>query len=217
MSKIRITQLAEITGFTPATIRFYEHSGLLPAASRTPSGHRVYGADDVERLRFIARGKQLGLALDEIRELVHGGGDADADAEQVLDTLRTRIAEVHERIAELSAFSAQLVASMWAVRSRHVPAAAAVEPACREHWARALSHPHTRRQADDLVTLTFPSTPALVGVLADLVAHESGCRRPAHLLLRCTSGTAVLEVALAEVTRRLLGELVASTRSTADD
>ena len=213
MSKIRITRLAEITGFTPATIRFYENTGLLPAASRTSSGHRVYDDSDVDRLRFIARGKHMGLTLDEIRELVRSCDDdpVTAELDRVLGTLRTTIAEVTERVAELSAFSAQLMTSLWAARSHREPGTAAVEPACREHWARALSLPHTRRHDDDLVTLTFPSSPALIVILTELVAHESSCRQQAAILLRCTGRTTVLEVAVAEPTRRLIDDLVVST------
>lgn len=210
MSKIRITRLAEITGFTPATIRFYEHSGLLPAASRTSSGHRVYNDLDVDRLRFIARGKHMGLSLDEIRELIHSCGDdpITVELDRALGTLRTRIAEVNERVAELSAFSAQLLTSLWAVRSRRGSDIASAESACREHWARVLSFPHTRRQGDDLITLTFPSSPALVAILAELVAHESVCQQ-AGILLHCTNRTTVLEVGVAEATRRLIGDLIA--------
>ncbi|MFJ6675664.1 MerR family transcriptional regulator [Actinosynnema sp. NPDC091369] len=219
MAKIRITRLAEITGFTPATIRFYENTGLLPAASRTSSGHRVYHDRDVDRLRFIARGKHMGLALDEIRDLIHSCGDdpGAADLDRVLGTLRTRIAEVNERVAELSAFSAQLVGSLWAVRSHRAPDAASVEPGCREHWARVLSHPHTRSHGDALITFTFPSSPALVPVLTDLVAHEVGCGPSAAILLRCTGHVAVLEVAAADATRRLISDLSEeSTRGEGD-
>jgi len=52
------------------TVRFYERQGLLPAASRTASGYRLYTADDVDRLRFIRRAKTLGFSLDEIAELL---------------------------------------------------------------------------------------------------------------------------------------------------
>ncbi|MFD0207539.1 MULTISPECIES: MerR family transcriptional regulator [Saccharothrix] len=219
MSKIRITRLAEITGFTPATIRFYESTGLLPAASRTSSGHRVYSDSDVDRLRFIARGKHMGLTLDEIRELIHSCDDDSITVEldRVLGTLRTRIAEVNERVAELSAFSAQLTTSLWAVRSHGGTDTAAVEPTCREHWARALSLPHTRRHGDDLITLTFPSSPALLAVLAELVAHESACQQPAAILLHCTGRATVLEVAVAEVTRRLISDLSEDRTPAAED
>src|SRR6478735_9410628 len=65
----RISQLAARSGVPATTLRFYEEAGLLPA-DRTPSGYRVYGEDAVERLAFISSAKLLGLALEEIRELL---------------------------------------------------------------------------------------------------------------------------------------------------
>jgi MerR family transcriptional regulator, repressor of the yfmOP operon len=68
---LRIGQVAELTGTTPRTIRYYEEIGLLPAApEREPGAHRIYLEADVERLREVLRLKRLlGLSLDELREL----------------------------------------------------------------------------------------------------------------------------------------------------
>jgi MerR family transcriptional regulator, repressor of the yfmOP operon len=68
---LRIGQVAELTGTTPRTIRYYEEIGLLPAApEREPGSHRLYLEADVERLREVLRLKRLlGLSLDELREL----------------------------------------------------------------------------------------------------------------------------------------------------
>ena len=68
---LRIGQVAELTGTTPRTIRYYEEIGLLPAApEREPGSHRLYLESDVERLREVLRLKRLlGLSLEELREL----------------------------------------------------------------------------------------------------------------------------------------------------
>ena len=68
---LRIGEVAELTGTTPRTIRYYEEVGLLPASEgRTPGSHRTYAESDVERLRELLRLKQLlGISLDELREL----------------------------------------------------------------------------------------------------------------------------------------------------
>ena len=63
---MKIGQLAESTGLTPKTIRFYESERLLPAPARTYGSYRAYGPGDVERLDFIRRAKRLGLSLDEL-------------------------------------------------------------------------------------------------------------------------------------------------------
>jgi DNA-binding transcriptional MerR regulator len=69
---LRIGDVARLVGTTPRTIRYYEEIGLLPPAGERESGqHRVYGEDDVERLREALRLKSLlGLSLDELREVL---------------------------------------------------------------------------------------------------------------------------------------------------
>jgi DNA-binding transcriptional MerR regulator len=65
----RIGELARATGLSIKAIRFYESRGLLPLASRTASGYRVYSDTDLQRLEFIKQAKALGLSLGEIREM----------------------------------------------------------------------------------------------------------------------------------------------------
>ena len=70
-SRLRIGEVAELTGTTPRTIRYYEEIGLLPAArGRQPGSHRLYEQADVDRLRDVLRLKELlGVSLDELRDL----------------------------------------------------------------------------------------------------------------------------------------------------
>src|SRR6476619_4269544 len=69
MTRLKIKEVADASGFTPATLRYYEQIGLLPQASRTPAGYRTYDQRTLDRLAFIARAKQLGCSLDEITGL----------------------------------------------------------------------------------------------------------------------------------------------------
>ena len=73
---MRIGEVAERTGTTPRTIRYYEEIGLLPiAGGRQPGAHRTYAETDVERLAELLRLKDLlGLSLEELRELVEAEG-----------------------------------------------------------------------------------------------------------------------------------------------
>jgi len=68
---VRIGEVAELTGTTPRTIRYYEELGLLaPSAERSPGAHRVYDEADVERLREVLRLRRvLGLSLEELKSL----------------------------------------------------------------------------------------------------------------------------------------------------
>ena len=102
---LSIREICERTGLSPRTVRYYEELGLLPGVRRRTAGRRVYGPDELERLRFIQRLKALGLALAEIRDLnaVHAiGGSTRAMLERLDELLGQRLSEVDARIGELS-------------------------------------------------------------------------------------------------------------------
>jgi MerR family transcriptional regulator, Zn(II)-responsive regulator of zntA len=65
-----IGELAEASGATTKTLRFYEEAGLLPAPERTAAGYRDYNAQILPRLDFIRRGRAAGLSLTQIREVL---------------------------------------------------------------------------------------------------------------------------------------------------
>lgn len=63
---MKVGELASRTGLSVRTLHHYDEIGLLRPARRTPSGHRVYGMEEVRRLQQIASLRQLGLTLEEI-------------------------------------------------------------------------------------------------------------------------------------------------------
>jgi DNA-binding transcriptional MerR regulator len=70
-TRLRIGELAELTGTTPRTIRYYEEIGLLEGADRAQGQHRWYTQADVERVREIFRLRDLlGLSLEQLSQLV---------------------------------------------------------------------------------------------------------------------------------------------------
>lgn len=70
--RLRIGTIAELTGTTPRTIRYYEEIGLLPETGEREQGkHRSYSYADVERVREILRLKELlGLSLEQLSKLL---------------------------------------------------------------------------------------------------------------------------------------------------
>src|SRR5262245_63214048 len=103
---LSIADVRSQAGVSARTLRYYEEVGLLPGVRRRAGGRRVYGADELERLRFISRLKALGLSLAEIKELnaVYGiAGSTRAMLERLDELLARHRAEVEARIAELVA------------------------------------------------------------------------------------------------------------------
>ena len=90
-----IGDLAKEFAVSPRAIRLYEDEGLL--APQRIGGNRVYGGRDRARLKLVLRGKRLGFALADIRELLDLY-DVDPDH---LGQLRATLAKGRARIAEL--------------------------------------------------------------------------------------------------------------------
>lgn len=118
---MRIGELAERSGVSTKTIRYYEDIGLVPPAARLASGYRDYQPSMLDRLAFIRAAQALGLSLGEIRGIVALRDDGQTPCGHVLDLLRTRSAELDRRIAELRALRGEL--------NRLVARAGALDPA----------------------------------------------------------------------------------------
>jgi DNA-binding transcriptional MerR regulator len=96
-----IGQLAEATGVTAKTVRFYEDRGLMPDPVRTSAGYRNYPDAAVDRVRFIRRAQAAGLTLEHIRQIltVRDGGEPPCD--HVAQLVDQRLGEVERRLEEL--------------------------------------------------------------------------------------------------------------------
>lgn len=106
---LTIGQLAERAAVRVGTVRYYERTGVLPRAPRKASGYRRYGADAVERLRFIRAAQTLGFTLAEIRELLSLRVQAGASCADVRARTQDKIATIDARISELWRIRAALV------------------------------------------------------------------------------------------------------------
>jgi MerR family transcriptional regulator, repressor of the yfmOP operon len=133
---LRIGEVAELTGTTPRTIRYYEELGLLAATDREPGAHRVYDQADVERLQEVLRLRRvLGLSLEELSELSaeesaraarqrewHDGVEDPVRRREILeDAIRyveLQLGLVRRRREELDELERELLAKRRRVRGR---------------------------------------------------------------------------------------------------
>jgi MerR family transcriptional regulator, copper efflux regulator len=118
---LQIGQVAERTGLSLRTIRFYEENGLVRPTARTDGGFRLYSADDVARLEVIKRMKPLGFALEEMQELLTLLASLAADPHDAVltDRLRmfheaatARVLALREQLAVAEGFAADLSARL---------------------------------------------------------------------------------------------------------
>ncbi|MFK0262168.1 MerR family transcriptional regulator [Streptomyces angustmyceticus] len=133
---MRIGEAAAAAGMTPRALRYYEQQGLV-TARRAPSGHRVYDAEDIRRLRAVRELRDAGLTVGDVRAFAHllptmppGGvpgliprGAGAERCSAVEAVARRRLADLDARIERLSHLRARLAARLGE------PDATAPEPA----------------------------------------------------------------------------------------
>jgi len=105
---VQIGELAQRSGLSVKTLRYYEEIGVLAPPARTASGYRDYDDDTVGRLQFVRAAQAVGLTLGEIREVIAFRERGEAPCGHVLDVILHHVAEVDCRIAELQRLRADL-------------------------------------------------------------------------------------------------------------
>ena len=106
----KIKDVADRSGFTAATLRYYDQIGLLPETTRTPAGYRLYDDRTLDRLAFIARAKQLGCSLDEIADLALAwdGGQCGPVQDRLRGVVADKLASAQQQIVELMTLTTEL-------------------------------------------------------------------------------------------------------------
>lgn len=95
---MRIRDLAERSGLSEKTIRYYESIGILPSPRRALNGYREYGEQDVERARFVAGARSLDLSLDDISEILAMQNRREHPCRTVLNLLKQKANQIAKRI-----------------------------------------------------------------------------------------------------------------------
>lgn len=95
----KIGELARRTGLTVRTLHHYDEIGLLSPSYRTGSGHRLYTAEDVQRLQIIVSLRQLDLPLKEIGEWLAGSlPGSDVAPHRMIEALDLHLGRLREQI-----------------------------------------------------------------------------------------------------------------------
>jgi DNA-binding transcriptional MerR regulator len=106
---VRIGEIANRSGVTVDTVRFYERLGVLPSPEREPSGYRDYAPETVERIQLTRELQAIGFTLNEVIDALaaHDAGGATCESERWrLDAVLER---VDAKLAELDALRGRIV------------------------------------------------------------------------------------------------------------
>lgn len=109
MTGLAIGKLAVIASTKVQTIRYYEEIGLIRPFTRTEGGHRLYGPEDVRRLKFIRHARELGFGIEEIRELLHLSDNPETSCSAADTITRSHLEQVDIRITKLKALKKELM------------------------------------------------------------------------------------------------------------
>ena len=93
-----IRKLAEMARITTRTLRYYDEIGILKPARINSSGYRIYGRKEVDMLQQILFYRELGVSLDELKEIITS---PDFDMLKALKEHRSRLLEKREQLDRL--------------------------------------------------------------------------------------------------------------------
>ena len=108
MSVMSIGEAAAASGVTAKMIRHYEDMHLIPEASRTLAGYRMYSDKDVHILRFVRRARGLGFSIKQIADLLGLWRDQSRSSARVKALALEHIAELERKIAEMQTMKTEL-------------------------------------------------------------------------------------------------------------
>jgi Predicted transcriptional regulators len=106
--RMQIGKVAQETGLSIDTIRFYEKEGLLREPTRTEGGFRLYVQADVQHLQFIKSAQELGFTLNEIRDLLLVQDERIEACTHVRDRIEQKLSGIRQKVESLRSLERHL-------------------------------------------------------------------------------------------------------------
>lgn len=132
---MNIGTAADRSGLPAKTIRYYEEIGLIEPA-RAGNGYRDYSGDDIHRLAFLKRARNLGFSIDDCRQLMALYQDRSRASHDVRAIAAAHVAAIEDKVRELQSMRATLQTLIHACQGDHRPDCPILEEIAGEGAAR---------------------------------------------------------------------------------
>ena len=107
-----ITEIAKKLNITPRTIRHYEEIGVIKS-NRLENNYRYFNTENINKLKFLVRARNLGFSLEECKELIKLFDNSNRKSENVRDIAKNKLIKISNQIKELEDLKESLE---WLVR-----------------------------------------------------------------------------------------------------
>jgi len=147
---MKVKDIAEAAGVNPDTVRFYTRENLLKPTRNPDNNYQQFDAEDLQRLRFARKARQLGFSLPEIRQILEQADDHHSPCPMVRDVFQQRLAEVEREIRELQELRQRMTSAMaaWQDMPDGTPDGHTI---CRliEHWEDPMPSHRADNQSEE--------------------------------------------------------------------
>ncbi|AXI64462.1 MULTISPECIES: MerR family transcriptional regulator [Pseudomonas] len=115
---MKIGELAQQSGLSASSIRFYEAQGLIPKVERLGNGYRRYPPQVLQTLNIIRSAQQAGFSLEELKQLLPAAGTGEFKHEELVEGLTRKVEQIEVMQQHLAQSKARLLEVIDSIQSK---------------------------------------------------------------------------------------------------
>ncbi|TFH80153.1 MULTISPECIES: MerR family transcriptional regulator [Pseudomonas] len=115
---MKIGELAQQSGLSASSIRFYEAQGLIPKVERLGNGYRRYPPQVLQTLNIIRSAQQAGFSLEELKQLLPVAGTGEFKHEELVEGLTRKVEQIEVMQEHLAQSKARLLEVIDSIQSK---------------------------------------------------------------------------------------------------
>ena len=108
-----ISQVAEMTGISPYTLRYYDNEGLLPFLEKDKNGNRIFRESDLEALSLISCMKETGMSIKDLKNFMQLCTKGDSSLNERLEIVKAHKLKVEEQLARIRKHMEKIDYKIW--------------------------------------------------------------------------------------------------------